>query len=353
MGKESKVTFSKVQSIFFFGLITILAVAMLYLIFPFIYPVFWAAVIAIIFYPMHKWLKNHLGLESISAFLSVLLIIAIVFLPLTLVTILLANQAINLYMIISENDLSEHIGQLIDILQNTPLAPYLDQIQQKWAQSATEVIKNISLTLLNSARQITSSSVRFLGQFFIMLYTLFYFFRDGPKMLGRLMHLSPLGDKYEVKLYDKFTSTASATLKSTLIIGGIQGAIGGILFWIAGIPAALIWSVIMIILAVIPVLGAPILIVPAGLIMLGLGNMWEGVFLLFGGGGVALIDNFLRPIMVGKDIQMHPLIVLFSTLGGIILFGVSGFIIGPIIASLFLAIISIYDYYYRNELNHN
>ena len=353
MGKDSKVTFSKVQSIFFFGLIALLSAAMLYLVSPFIYPVFWAAVIAIIFYPMHRWLKNHLGLRNISAFLSVLIIVAIVFLPLTLVSILLANQTINLYLIISENDIAGEIGKIIQLLNNTPLSPYLDQLQQKWAQSATEIAQNISLGLISSIRQVTSSSVRFLGQFFIMLYTLFYFFKDGPKILGRMMHLSPLGDKYEKKLFDKFTSTASATLKSTLIIGGIQGSLGGILFWAAGIPGAMIWAVIMIILAVIPVLGAPILIVPAGLVMLALGNMWEGVLLIAGGGGVAVVDNFLRPLLVGKDIHMHPLLVLFSTLGGIVLFGVSGFIIGPIIASLFLAIVSIYDFYYQKELNHN
>ena len=354
MGKENKISFAKVQSIFFFGLITVLSIAMLYIIHPFIYPIFWAAITAVIFYPVHSWLKDHLGVPNISSLLSILLIIAVVFLPLTLISILIANQSLVIYKEISSN--GQYAQQLLgffDFLKTTQLAPYVEQAQTEIIQRANELVKTITLTLINSAQQITSASIRFAVQFAIMIYTLFYFLKDGPKMLKRLMHLSPLEDQYEKKLYEKFTATASATLKSTLIIGGIQGTLGGLTFWLAGIKAALIWGVIMVIIAIIPSLGAAIIMLPAAIVLGLIGNMLSAVIVLIGAVIVSLIDNFLRPPLIGKDIEMHPLLVLFSTLGGLVIFGISGFIIGPIIASLFLAIISIYDYYYKQELDHN
>ena len=155
-------------------------------------------------------------------------------------------------------------------------------------------------------------------------------------------------------LYEKFRSTARATLKGTFIVGGVQGIIGGILFWATGIEGALIWCIIMIALSAIPAVGPSIVWFPAGVIMLALGNFWQGItILLVGLLVISTIDNFIRPKLVGKDIQMHPLLVLFATLGGIFLFGISGFVIGPVIASLFIAVMAIYDHHYRNELQNN
>ena len=161
-----------------------------------------------------------------------------------------------------------------------------------------------------------------------------------------------MGDAYEKMLYEKCRSTSVATLESAFIIGGVQGTIGGILFWITGVPGALVWGVVMMAFSILPALGSFMVWLPAGLIMLALGNVWQGVaILLVGIFIIATVDNLIRPPLLGKDTEMHPLIVLFSTLGGIFLFGVSGFIIGPIIAALFLAIISIYDHYYQSELS--
>jgi len=167
------------------------------------------------------------------------------------------------------------------------------------------------------------------------------------------MHLSPLGDTYEEMLYEKFTSATRATLKSTLIVGGIQGTLGGILFWIAGIEGAFVWGTIMVVLAIIPALGPPLILIPAGIIVLILGNLSSGILLLVGALVISFVDNLLRPPLIGKDIQMHPLVVLFATLGGILLFGISGFVIGPIIAALYTSIMSIYEHYYKTELGNN
>jgi len=154
-------------------------------------------------------------------------------------------------------------------------------------------------------------------------------------------------------LYKLLTSTTRATLKSTLIIGGIQGSLGGILFFIAGIEGALIWGTIMVFLAIIPAVGPPLVLIPAGIISLLLGNVGAAILLLVGAFVISMIDNLIRPPLIGRDIQMHPLVVLFATLGGITLFGISGFVIGPIIAALYTSIMSIYEHYYKTELSNN
>ncbi|MFB6182064.1 MAG: AI-2E family transporter [Candidatus Magasanikbacteria bacterium] len=353
MSKKNKISFGKVQSIFFFSLIGILSIAMIYLVFPFLYPIFWAAIIAILFYPVYSWLEDYIKSEILSSLLTILLIIASVFIPLVLIAILILNQSIELYSTIVSGNYIEELTKLVELVKDTPLEPYITEAQKNLVESATNIARTATLTLFESARQITSTSIRFVAQFLIMLYTLFYFLKDGPKILGRLMYLSPLGDKYEKKLFEEFTSTANATLKSTLIIGSIQGAIGGVLFWWVGIKGYLIWTLVMILLTAIPTVGASLVIFIAALILLAMGDITNGVILLVGTGINSTIDNLLRPELVGKDIQMHPLLVLFTTLGGILLFGVSGFIIGPIIASLFRAVIAIYSYYYETELKHN
>jgi predicted PurR-regulated permease PerM len=194
----------------------------------------------------------------------------------------------------------------------------------------------------------------FIFQFFVMVYTLFYFFKDGPHMLQRLMHLSPLGDNYELMLYERFTSTARATIKGSFIIGGIQGVVGGVLFLIAGVQGAFIWGVILALFAMIPGIGAFAVWLPIGIFLLLTGSLWQGITVLVVGTFViSLIDNILRPPLVGKDTQMHPVLILFSTLGGIVFFGMSGIIIGPVITALFLAVISIFDYFYQRELLEN
>lgn len=351
---QNKLGFDRMRNIFFFGLIIVLAVALLYVIRPFLYPVFWAAVIAILFHPMYNWLERYFKLPTLSALTTLVLVVIIIFLPLTLLSTLLINESVNLYKTVSHWDVSAQLQDAADKLNSTPLSPIVNNVQSEWGAYATDAAKTISIFLFNNIKNITSNSLRFIFMLFIMFYSLFYFLKDGTKLLKQIMHLSPLGDEHEIMLYDKFHSTARATLKGTFIVGGIQGILGGILFWVTGIEGALIWGVIMVAFATIPAIGPSIIWLPAGVIMLALGNIWQGlIIILVGVLIISTIDNFIRPKLVGKDIQMHPLLVLFSTLGGIFLFGISGFVIGPVIASLFVAVMAIYDHHYRNELQNN
>lgn len=354
---KTKLGFSKMRSSFFFALIIILGIAILYIFRPFVYPIFWAAIIAMMFYPFYRWLNGHLKAPNLSSAVTLVIVMVTIFLPLIGLSTLIVNESFNLYQSVSKWDLSEPLKNTTNWLSSTPLSPMVEQVKAEWVVYAADATKIVSVFLFNNLEGITQNSIRvlrFVFMLFIMFYALFYFLKDGEKMLKRLMHLSPLGDIYEKMLYEKFRSAARATLKGTFIVGSIQGILGGILFWATGIEGALIWGVVMTALSIIPAIGSFIIWLPAAIVMLALGNIWQGItILLVGTFLISTIDNLLRPLLVGKDIQMHPLLVLFSTLGGIIMFGISGFIIGPVIASLFVAIVAIYDHHYRNELQNN
>ena len=353
---EDKVSFGKMRSTFFFGLIGILAIALLYIFRPFFYPIFWAAIIAVMFYPLYKKLLKWTKSKNLSTTLVMIIVVLVIFIPLAVISSLIVSESLKLVSSVSQSSLftANTVDSLTDRLSGTKLEPYVESVKTEWITYANMLARQTGAILFSSIKSVTQNTLRFIAMLFLMFYTLFFFFRDGNRMLTRLMHLSPLGDKYEKMLYEKFTSTTRATLKSTVIVGGIQGIIGGLLFWFVGVEGAIVWGVIMTALSIIPAIGSFIIWLPVGIIMLALGNVWQGVtILLVGSLIIGTIDNFIRPPLIGKDIQMHPLVVLFSTLGGLVIFGISGFVIGPIIAALFISIISIYDHYYKNELKHN
>jgi predicted PurR-regulated permease PerM len=166
------------------------------------------------------------------------------------------------------------------------------------------------------------------------------------------MYLSPLRDEHEKRLSQKFVSMTKATLKGTVVVGTIQGILGGIMFAIAGVPSFVMWGVIMVIFSIIPAIGSGIVWAPAGIIMLISGNVWQGFFILaFGGFFISFIDNIIRPKLVGGDTEMHPLLVFFATLGGLMAFGIIGFVIGPVIMALFLTLWDIYGSEFKVQLN--
>ncbi|MBT3418959.1 MAG: AI-2E family transporter [Candidatus Magasanikbacteria bacterium] len=363
--KKPSNKFDSMRRIFFFSILGLLGVGLLYLFRPFFYPIFWAAVIAVMFYPLYKFLGKYITIPSLNTMITILLIIVTLFIPLSLITFLTTTQSINLYQTVTTNpETFLDVNTISTRFEGSFLEPLLLNIRGTWVEYANQAAEKTSLfifentkeffTLLENIKNLTTTALKFIAMVFIMFYCLYYFLKDGKSILEKASYLSPLGDKYEHKLFEKFTSTTKATLKSTLIVGGIQGALGGIIFWITGIEGAFVWAIIMVILSIIPAIGAFLVWFPAGVIMLALGNTWEGILiLLFGGIVISMIDNLLRPPLIGKDTQMHPVIILFSTLGGIIVFGVSGFVIGPIIAALFLSVLSIYSEHYKKDLQRN
>ena len=172
---------------------------------------------------------------------------------------------------------------------------------------------------------------------------MFFFLVDGDRLLYYLLYYLPLNDEDEKKLLSRFTSVTRATLKGTAVIGFLQGGLAGIALWLAGIPSALFWAICMMLLSVVPGVGTAIIWLPA-VIYLVVGGQYLTALLvgLFCAIVVGTIDNVLRPRLVGNDTQMHELMIFFSTLGGLLMFGFMGFVIGPIIAALFVTVWELY-----------
>ena len=348
--------FSRFKNITFFTFLILITIGFLYIIKPFFYPIFWAAIVAGIFYPIFKKIKSTIKHQNISSLLTIIIFLVIIIIPVALLSSLLLKETLSLYTSLSENQgpIVSTVKNVIGWIKNNPVTDKLNINEQQITLKLTEVAKTVTDLIFAGVKNLTQNSLTFLIMFVIMVYSLFFFLKDGERILKKLSHISPLGDEHEKIMYKKFTSTVRAVLKGTIIVGAIQGFLGGVLFYITGIEGALILGILMIMFSIVPGLGSYVVWLPAALTMFILGNIWQGALIaIVGLLVISTIDNFLRPILVGKDTQMHPLLILFSTLGGLIIFGISGFIIGPIVTALLLSLWEMYEQYYREELSND
>jgi len=348
--------FTKVQNFLFLGALTIVTLLFIYIVRPFAYPIFWAAVLAALFYPLYKKLNLKLKAPNLSATITLCITTIAIAIPLFVLGTILITQSIDIYQKVGNNQdqISMFIQKAADTVKHNSLTARLNFDEAFWSEKFSEGVKLVTSYIFNNLTKITQNSIIFFTMLVLSLFTLFFFLRDGEKILKTVLHLCPLGDKYEKILFQKFTYTALGTIKGIALIGGLQAVLGAIAFFIAGIQGALIWGLLMFVLALIPLIGPSIIWLPAGILLLLGGRIWQGIFILiFGFIVISTIDNFLRPIVVGKEARLHPLFILFPTLGGIMAFGPSGVVIGPIVAALLVAFWEMYDEYYREQLDHN
>jgi predicted PurR-regulated permease PerM len=310
---------------------------------PFATAMIIAGVLATLFYKPYQRMAKFIG-KSWSAFVSCLLILLLIIIPFLLTAGLVTKEIRGALKYFSENPemIQEGVTYINALIQDIP---FVDSLE---LSSFFNKGGELGLSFLQKTYTGVSA---FFFWLFIMFFSLFYFLLDGKRVVEYVMHLSPLKNHQERVLIKEFMSISRATLKGTVVVGIIQGTLGGLLFWAVGVPSPITWGVIMIILSIIPVVGSGLVWTPVGVAMLFSGNIWQGLVILgFGFGVISTIDNILRPKLVGRDSQMHPLLVLLATLGGIILFGVIGFILGPILVSLFLALVRIYEKEFSQQL---
>jgi predicted PurR-regulated permease PerM len=177
-----------------------------------------------------------------------------------------------------------------------------------------------------------------------MLYLLFFLLRDGDDLSRRITKAIPLRPDHQRALLDTFTTVIRATVKGNIVVAVLQGALGGLIFWLLGIRAPLLWAAVMAVLSLLPAVGAALVWFPVAVYLLATGAVWQGVVLIaYGMLIIGLVDNVVRPILVGQDTKMPDYVVLIATLGGIAIFGINGFVIGPVIAAMFIAAWDIYS----------
>ncbi len=342
-------------NVYFFFLILAGVGWVAFLIFqPFLTAILAAAILAALFQgPYKTLLAGTRGHKGWSAFLTLLLIVAIIVAPLFIILSIAANEASGIFEKLSLGTTSAQmlLERTLEWTRHLPYAEALFGHDAFSTQNVIDALKSWMGNFLGFVEILYQGIAHFVAWIFIMFFTLFYFLIDGRKALAYVMRLSPLRDEHEKLLIKKFVSISRATLRGTLIIGVVQGFLGGIAFAIAGVPSPVLWGLLMAIFSVVPAVGSALIWLPAGLILLAMGQVWQGVLILVVGGGViSTIDNLLRPKLVGRDTEMHPLMVFFASLGGIALFGFPGFIMGPIVISLFLALWEIYALEFKSQL---
>ena len=334
---------NNVERAFFIALLMAVSVAFFWLIRTFVQPIFWAVALAIVVYPLHARLARRLAnRQSLAASISVVAVVIVVILPLVGLGAAVAREGAALYERLDNGDLGaagiyarvqERIPQATALLNRVGVDPArLEEQIQSAAVTASRYIAERALA-------IGQGTLRGTVFFFLMLYLLFFFLRDGPRMLESLIRALPLGDHRERHLLRRFAEVSRATIKGTLVVGIVQGAIGGTAFAVLGLGAPVLWGVVMALLSILPVVGTALVWLPAAIFLIVSGQIFGGIALILVGVFViGLTDNLLRPILVGRDTRLPDYLILLATLGGLAAFGLAGVIIGPIIAAFFLSV---------------
>jgi len=331
------------DQVFFLLLLLVVTVAFYELIDDFFKAIFWAAVLALMFRPVHQQLVNIMpNRTALNALLTTLAVIIAVLIPVLLIALAVAQEAANLARDLETGNIDTE-STLRWLEQRIPFLPGLiDRFQIDLAR----IQEALSAGAIAAGRWIAGNAVaigqntlQFFLQLFVMLYLLFFFIKDGRSILMAIARVLPLDMDLQQNLRTRFANVARATLKGTFLISAIQGFIGGLSFWALGIRAPILWGVVMALFALIPAVGPAVVWLPAAIVLLASGQVAKGIVLIaIGAVVIGLVDNLLRPVLVGRDARLPDYVILLTTLGGIAVFGLSGVLIGPIIAALFFTV---------------
>ncbi len=346
----TRMKFQYIQNATFVFILTIVSLTFLWILKDYAMPIFWALVLAIVFSPMNEFLaKKFKDKRALSASVSLLAIVLLIIVPSSLLGALFVKELSALY---EKSAMQIEMGGLQNIgsgfVEKLPLISDFESLKNKALESMKSYGDNIS----SFAFGVGKSSIEFVVKFMVMLYVLFFFLKDGQLWVKRIKEVLPLGSRKENYLLSKFSEMVRAVFKGSFVIALLQGALGGTLFWIVGIPSPIVWAALMMLLAFIPALGPAVIWAPAALLLFLSGDTLGALVLLLGGVFlVGTIDNFLRPYLVGKNTNMPDLLIFLSVLGAISIFGVAGVVIGPVLSALFLAVWELFEKEFKDELH--
>jgi predicted PurR-regulated permease PerM len=355
-GLSGKVDMSqeKFNQAFVLLLLLLISAVFLAMVRPFLMTVIMAGIFSALTRPLYRRMGRRFGgRSSLAAALTLLLVIFGVLLPLAGLTGAVTGEAIKVGETVKpwvQKQLSQP-AEFSSLLEKMPfyesILPYKEAILMK----AGELVGRLSSFLISSLSSVTVMTAQFIFMLFIFLYTMFFFLVDGERFLNWIVHYLPLKQEDEERMLDKFTSVTRATLKGVAVVGILQGALTGAAFAVIGIPSAIFWGTVTAVMSLVPGIGTAIVWLPASIILASNGSYGRAIGLfVFCSLVVGGLDNFLRPRLVGQDTRMHPLMVLFGTLGGIMMFGAAGIIVGPIVAALVVTVWEIYGVAFRESL---
>ena len=330
-------------------LLVVVTLGLGWILVPFYGAIMWGAIIALLFAPSYRRLLPPLKQRrTLAALLTMLAVLLIVILPFALITAALAREAAHLYERLQSGALNPtlYFRELFDALPAWIIA-LLDRFGL--ANFATlqrrlvAALQQGSQFIATQALSIGQNTFEFVASLFITLYLAFFLIRDGDGVARALRRALPLAPKHKRELISKFTTVIRATVKGNLLVAAVQGGLGGLAFWFLGVNGAFLWAVLMTFLSLLPAVGAGLVWLPVALYFFLTGAIWQGIALIaWGVLVIGLVDNVLRPILVGKDTRMPDYVVMITTLGGMSVFGINGFVVGPTIAAMFIAVWHIY-----------
>lgn len=335
----------KFDDVGFAALLIVVSLLFAWILWPFFGAILWAVVTAIVFAPVNDRITRAMPERpALAALITLVAILLIVILPFLAVGASLVSQGAEAYAAIQDGriDLGALIGRIIaslpafvtDFAARYGIYDAAD-VQQRLAAWATASSQSIA----SRAVSIGQGTAGFVIDLAVMLYLLFFLLRDGGGLIHRIAERLPLQPHRRRALLDKFTQVVRATVKGGILIALLQGALGGFIFWVLGIPSPLLWAALMAFLSLVPAVGAGLVWGPVAIYLLATGSIWQGAVLIaFGVVVIGLADNLLRPMLVGKDVKLPDYLILISTLGGIEIFGLNGFVVGPLIAAMFVTV---------------
>jgi len=323
------------------------------LLWPFLSVIVMGAVVTSLFKPVYKFFNREMS-SDFSSLLTCTLIFIILFLPTVIFVGILSKEAFSLYQMGKSAAISDQFRSIFEnstvlekanhLLANFDLTISADHLNQ----AISETGKVVGLFLYQQASSIASNALKFFVYFFFMLLIIYYLFIDGDRLMAFIIDLSPLPNEQDEKLIQKFKDMAGAVIVGNGVGGLIQGSAGGIVFWMFGFKSAFMWGVIMSLLAFIPIIGVGIVFIPTAAFLILKGRIAAGVFfIVFYIILTVGVDNLLKPRLVGKQVKMHTLLVFFSIIGGLKMFGIIGIIYGPLVITAFLTLTEIYYASYR------
>ena len=326
----------------YYLLLTLITILFVSLIFNFAAPILWSIVVSIIFYPLYEKILLMTNKKSLSSMLSLILILLLVIMPSIAVLGLIGNELIN-FINSSENYSFEQYFQMIQSESAiNQLIAWSGLSINDLIEKADDFLISASKMLYQSVSTISANVINFFVSLFIFVYLTFFFLRDGEKILQHCMDAFPMKNEDESYLLDQFQKTTRATIKGTVMVALAQGFLGYLTLLLIGINGALIWGAVMALLSIVPAVGTVLVWLPIALVLFLNGEIMDASLLIFSGVFIiGMIDNLLRPILIGKETKMPDYLILLTTIGGISIFGITGFIVGPIIASLFISIWSL------------
>lgn len=329
----------------FLTLVVLVTLAFAWLIAPYFGAILWAVVAAILFDPVNRRLAVVLGgRKNLSTTLTLLLIVALVIIPALLLGFALVQEAVSVYNQIQSGQV-DFPGMIQRFVASLP--DWANRIARSASMNDLNELKDLFgggvasglQAIASRALNLGQGALKFLASLGVMLYLTYFLLRDGESLGRRILPAIPLRSAERDALLRHFVVVVRATMKGTVVVAVVQGCLGGLVFWILGIEGALLWGLMMGFFSLVPAVGTGAVWVPVAIYLLVTGSVSEGLILIgFGLLVIGMVDNLLRPILVGKETRMPDFVVLIATLSGLGIFGLNGFIVGPMIAALFMAV---------------